>query len=155
MSLIYGEDFKGKTVFPSGSTFNFCSMFYDMIGLTSNTNTELEDVDGLVMLATTLTESCYESMFQGCTNLITAPFLPATAGATNCYKNMYNGCTNLTTVKSSLVAPSASFTDDWLSGVASTGSFFYSKSAKDSGGNTTWPSGTSGIPSGWAAYDVY
>lgn len=155
MSLIYGEDFKNKTAFPAGSTYNYSCMFYDMIGINGNNNTQLEDVDGLVMPATTLTESCYESMFQGCTNLVSAPFLPATTGATNCYKNMYNGCSNLTTVKSSLVSPSASYTDGWLSGVASTGSFFYSKSAKDSGGNTTWPTGASGIPSGWAAYDIY
>lgn len=68
---------------------------------------------------------------------------------------MYNGCSSLTTVKSCLEAPSTSYTDGWLSGVASSGSFFYSKAAKNGSGNTTWPSGTSGIPSGWVAYDVY
>ena len=150
MSLIYGENFKqNETSFPSGSSYNFSCMFYDMIGINGNNNTQLEDIDGLVMPATTLRQSCYESMFQGCTNLVTAPLLPATAGVTDCYKNMFNGCSSLTTVKSMLHNPSTNFTSGWLSGVNSEGSFFYSK------GVTTWPTGANGIPSGWAKYDIY
>ena len=147
MSLTWGSDFKGKTAFQSGSTFTFCSLFYNpQFG--ANSNRTLESVDGLVMPATSLVESCYESMFQGCTYLVSAPLLPATAGATNCYKNMYNSCSNLTTVKSMLHSPSASYTDDWLEDVPSSGTFFYSR-------GQTWPSGQDGIPSGWASYDIY
>ena len=47
--------------------------------------------------ATTLTEFCYSNMFIGCTNLITAPELPATTLASYCYSGMFNGCTNLIT----------------------------------------------------------
>lgn len=147
MSLTWGSDFKGKTAFQSGSTFTFCSLFYNpQFG--ANSNRTLESVDGLVMPATSLVESCYESMFQGCTYLVSAPLLPATAGATNCYKNMYNSCSSLTTVKSMLHSPSASYTDDWLEDVPSSGTFFYSI-------GQTWPSGQDGIPSGWASYDIY
>ena len=46
--------------------------------------------------ATTLTDDCYFEMFNGCTNLTTAPKLPATTLAIYCYFNMFNGCTNLT-----------------------------------------------------------
>ena len=42
-------------------------------------------------------ENCYRSMFNGCTNLTTAPELPATTLAQSCYMSMFNGCTNLTT----------------------------------------------------------
>ena len=36
-------------------------------------------------------------MFRGCTNLTTAPALPATTLAQYCYREMFRGCTNLTT----------------------------------------------------------
>ena len=44
----------------------------------------------------TMSESCYHSMFQDCTNLTRAPELPATTLAVHCYNFMFNGCTNLT-----------------------------------------------------------
>ena len=46
--------------------------------------------------ATTLANSCYQSMFEGCTNLTSAPELPATTLAEDCYHSMFMGCTNLT-----------------------------------------------------------
>ena len=39
---------------------------------------------------------CYAVMFYGCTNLITAPELPATTLAKYCYQGMFNDCTSLT-----------------------------------------------------------
>ena len=39
---------------------------------------------------------CYSSMFAGCTNLTSAPELPATTLAERCYFNMFRGCTSLT-----------------------------------------------------------
>ena len=50
--------------------------------------------------ATTLVGSCYSSMFYGCTSLTTAPSLPATTLAGSCYYYMFNGCTSLTTAPS-------------------------------------------------------
>ena len=47
--------------------------------------------------ATTLAESCYRSMFDGCTSLTTAPALPATTLARACYNYMFYGCTSLIT----------------------------------------------------------
>ena len=47
--------------------------------------------------ATTLTFRCYESMFSGCTSLTTAPELPATDLHEYCYASMFSGCTSLTT----------------------------------------------------------
>ena len=46
--------------------------------------------------ATTLADYCYNGMFQDCTNLTSAPDLPATTLATECYYWMFNGCTSLT-----------------------------------------------------------
>ena len=47
--------------------------------------------------ATKLASSCYSDMFSGCTSLTTAPALPATTLASNCYNGMFQGCTSLTT----------------------------------------------------------
>ena len=44
----------------------------------------------------TMTTSCYQSMFQGCTALTTAPELPATTLADYCYLDMFMNCTSLT-----------------------------------------------------------
>lgn len=41
------------------------------------------------------TSYCYASMFNGCTNLTTAPELPATILQGYCYYFMFNGCKNL------------------------------------------------------------
>lgn len=48
--------------------------------------------------ATTLKDGCYYRMFYNCTSLVEAPELPATALANICYDSMFKGCTSLTTV---------------------------------------------------------
>ena len=45
--------------------------------------------------ATVLKMWCYESMFKGCTSLTKAPVLPATELQQWCYKSMFEGCTSL------------------------------------------------------------
>ena len=47
--------------------------------------------------ATTLADECYAYMFRGCKSLITAPELPATTLANNCYAFMFGNCRNLIT----------------------------------------------------------
>lgn len=48
------------------------------------------------LLATTLADGCYHSMFSGCYALQEAPELPATTLAKACYQSMFNGCGSLT-----------------------------------------------------------
>ena len=91
MSLLYGDDFIGKTVFPKNEPgeFPFCLLFV---------NTDVVDASKLVLPATTLTEHCYDSMFQNCESLVKAPrILPATTLVDSCYAEMFTGCTSLTT----------------------------------------------------------
>lgn len=46
--------------------------------------------------ATALAEQCYRYMFSGCSNLINAPsILPATVAKSYCYFGMFSGCSNL------------------------------------------------------------
>ena len=93
--------------------------------------------------ATTLAESCYSFMFADCTGLTEAPELPASTLAEGSYSYMFDGCSKLSYVKCLATDLSASnCTGYWLLNVSSTGTFV--KAA-----NTDWPTGPSGIPSGW------
>ena len=47
--------------------------------------------------ATTLADSCYRALFNGCSALTVAPKLPATALATSCYRATFLNCSGLTT----------------------------------------------------------
>ena len=101
-------------------------------------------VDTPELPATTMTDSCYAGMFNGCTSLTKSPVLPAKTLNSSCYKQMFNGCTNLQEV--TCLATDISATNcltDWLNNVKATGTFY-----KDSS-MTSFPSGASGIPSGW------
>jgi hypothetical protein len=65
-----------------------------------------------------------------------------------CYYNMFYGCTSLNHIVCLATNISASnCTTDWVNGVASTGTF-----VKDHN-MTSWTTGNSGIPTGWAVED--
>ena len=152
--------------FTTASTLSSTNVFR----LLFSGNTTLTDASGLLLPATTLTEYCYQQMFQDCTNLTAAPALPAKTLANYCYQQMFLGCTSLTTAPV-LPAPTlvsycyasmfkdctnlrsvtchatsiGSYTNTsyWLNGVAATGTFTAANST------VGWSSGTSGIPSDW------
>ena len=42
-----------------------------------------------------MADSCYSSMFYGCTSLTAAPSLPATTLSSSCYYSMFYGCTKI------------------------------------------------------------
>ena len=94
--------------------------------------------------ATTLTEDCYSLMFDDCASLTKAPELPATTLAENCYNCMFQGCTSLNYIKAMFTTvPSTTYTDNWVNGVASTGTFVKNAAA-------TWTTtGSNAVPSGW------
>lgn len=73
-------------------TLNYSCIFYRLF----DRCTRLTGAANLVLPATTLSRSCYESMFYGCTGLETAPELPATTLSVCCYYAMFFGCTSLT-----------------------------------------------------------
>lgn len=94
--------------------------------------------------ATALTGNCYFSMFGRCTSLTIAPVLPATTLASHCYEDMFKNCSSLNYIKALFTTtPSSSYTNNWVSGVASTGTFVKSVDA-------TWDvTGNNGVPTGW------
>lgn len=139
----------------------FEELFYDASKLTSASN--------LVLPSTTLASLCYCNLFLNCSSLTAAPALPATNLAPYCYSNMFQSCSNLTSAPilpatnlkngsyyymfcncSSLknVTSYANRIDasyclqNWMDGVASTGTFY-------NYGSASYPRNINGIPSGW------
>ena len=139
MSLLFGDDFKTQTSLEDKG-YIFYNLFYNNKGLTSAENLSLS--------ATTLADSCYFYMFDGCTSLTTAPELPATTLANSCYNTMFYGCTKLNYIKCLATDISASVClYSWVTNVASTGTFVKNPNM------SSWPTGKSGIPSGWTVVD--
>lgn len=137
MSLVDETGFATNATLPS--TYTFAHLFQN--------NKKLTDAGNLILPATTLTQYCYLYMFNGCTNLETAPVLPAPTLAVGCYNRMFYNCVNLNSVTCLATTISSNNTTDWLSGVAATGTFTKAASM------TSWSSGASGIPSGWTVAD--
>lgn len=100
-----------------------------------------------ILPATTLADSCYQSMFYSCHKLRFAPELPAKTLVNGCYTFMFADCTELRYVKALFttnITKDTSYTVNWMSGVnTSTGVFVKAVDAK-------WSlSGISGIPTNW------
>ena len=113
--------------------------------------TSLENAPALP--ATTLAVGCYQHMFEGCTSLKKAPALPATTLAVRCYQSMFGGCSWLNEVHCNMPSSYSSSTIEktyaysWLKNVSSTGTFYTNADAN-------WPSGASGIPTGWTRSNI-
>ena len=93
MSLVDEENFATATELTD--VFVFAYLF--------NGNTTLTDASDLLLPATTLTNSCYGSMFNGCTALTAVPNLPATTLAEKCYDSMFEYCRGLTALPDNLL----------------------------------------------------
>ena len=94
--------------------------------------------------ATTLADGCYRELFYGCTSLVNPPELPAETLTTNCYQQLFYGCSklnNITVYARDISATNC--TSNWLSGVASEGTF------NNYGSATYTTDSPSGIPTGW------
>lgn len=86
----------------------------------------------------------YESMFYECYSLEVAPVIYAETLSFYCCSQMFSGCRKLSYIKAMFItAPSLSYTNNWVDGVATSGTFVKNAAA-------TWElTGSSGIPSGW------
>ena len=88
MSLLFGDS-AADNYSLSGKYNAFSRLFENC--------TTLQSVSNNFLPATTLSSSCYGSMFRGCVNLTIAPILSATELISSCYGHMFSGCTSLTT----------------------------------------------------------
>lgn len=141
MSILYGSNFENKYEIEN---------HYALMGLFSDVSSgeqicDVVNAENLILPATTLSHYCYYSMFYGCTNLTTAPELPAvTLSGYRCYGNMFSGCTSLNYIKAMFTtSPGSDFTEYWVDNVSETGTFVKNSAA-------TWNlTGANGIPTGW------
>lgn len=149
MSLFYGSNFRGnETNWPTnpyGSTGvrAAASMFKD--------NTYLVDASKLIIPSVNdHYENDFRQMFAGCTSLVSSPILYQQILTDKIYGFMFYGCTSLNDVKCLATDISATeCTSNWLLNVSPTGTFTCAQ-----GMSQTWPTGTSGIPSGWTVIEV-
>lgn len=84
MSMVDSTDFQQETAFTETRVFQ---KFFEGTGV--------RNASKLVLPVTTLTDYCYQSMFNGCTSLTKAPALPATTISFCGYNGMFEGCTSL------------------------------------------------------------
>lgn len=97
--------------------------------------------------ATMLANSCYSSMFSGCTALVTAPELPATTLVSGCYRSMFSGCVKLNSIKVGFTAwnDSTGSTEEWVFGVAASGTFVRPRGLADQYDDSHVPTGWSSV----------
>ena len=111
----------------------YCDLFLNCSSLTA----------APALPATNLANYCYWSTFQGCTSLTSAPILPATNLKNGSYYYMFCNCSSLKNVTSYANNIDASYClQNWMDGVASTGTFY-------NYGSASYPRNINGIPSGW------
>ena len=91
-ALLNGE----SEVLQYSTRYTFRTLFKDQ--------TALREAHKLRFEAMKNSEECYSSMFKGCTNLLTAPELPATTLGYSPYRSMFNQCTSLIKAPSILPA---------------------------------------------------
>ena len=97
-NIIYfrGQATETKALFTE-STFSNTWTFTGATNLECNGKLDrlLQNTLGSAINVLTIGDYCYDSMFYGCTSLVTAPALPATTLASFCYNSMFYGCTSL------------------------------------------------------------
>lgn len=168
MSMLFGDN-AANNYSLSGKDYAFYKLFYkcnNIVNVSSNflpattlagncyeymfrNCTSLTTAPELPVTTLENSYMCYAFMFEGCTSLTTAPELPATKLETYCYNSMFEGCSKLKYIKMLATDISSRYClSNWVSGVASTGTFVKNPAM------TTLPTGTSGIPSGWTVQNA-
>ena len=104
---------KGKDNLESATALEAKNAFY---GLFAGAEKLVNNTERLLVLpATTLTEGCYQDMFNGCKGIEKAPELPAPKLEKNCYQEMFYDCAKLNHVKCLATDIKAeNSTKDWL-----------------------------------------
>ena len=137
---------KGKDNLESATTIEANNAFY---GLFAGAEKLVNNTERLLVLpATTLTEGCYQDMFNGCKGIEKAPELPAPKLEKNCYQEMFYDCAKLNHVKCLATDISAeNCTKDWLgkAGTEATGEKVLETLVPMT------PDSDDGVPTSWTA----
>ena len=106
----------------------------------------LENVSGIELPAMTLSLDCYRELFRECAKLTTCPVLPAPTLVKECYRQMFSNSGIKTIVCLATYIDAELCLDQWMSGIASNGTFYRAQGA-------AFESGKYGIPSNWTVVD--
>ena len=142
---------KGQTIYMRGHNPNGVSIRFDgyssfvMQGSFEGAGDLMTLVDSTGM-TTEAPAYCFYRLFYYCTALTKAPRITATASNSDTYANMFVGCTNLQYIEVDFTKWNTDATENWVSSIASTGTF-----VKPAALPTTF--GSSNIPSGWTVLD--
>ena len=135
---------KGKDNLESATALEAKNAFY---GLFAGAEQLVNNADRLLVLpATTLTEGCYQDMFNGCKGIEKAPELPAPKLEKNCYQEMFYDCAKLNSVRCLATDIKAeNSTKDWLgkAGTEATGEKVLETAVPME------PNSDDGVPDGW------
>ena len=177
----YSEDYRNSTKF-SGTTCeydvygNIMSLinstgYTSLTALTENFqffglfgDTPVRSAEHLILPAMELTWRCYRDLFIRCTNLTTAPVLPAQHVPIGGYYFMFYGCNHLTYIKCLATSLDGSATNSWVGpdyppddpiqpGLPRYGTFVKSPDMHDWNIATEENYVTDGIPLGWTVVD--
>ena len=140
---------KGKDNLESATALEAKNAFY---GLFAGAEKLVNNAERLLVLpATTLTESCYQDMFNGCKGIEKAPELPAPKLEKNCYQEMFYDCAKLNHVKCLATDIKAeNCTKDWL---GKAGSEATETKVLESVVPMT-PNSDDGVPTSWTAQKI-
>lgn len=140
---------KGKDNLESATTLEAKNAFY---GLFAGAEKLVNNAERLLVLpATTLTEGCYQDMFNGCKGIEKAPELPAPKLEKNCYQEMFYDCAKLNHVKCLATDIKAeNCTKDWL---GKAGSEATETKVLESVVPMT-PNSDDGVPTSWTAQKI-
>ena len=140
---------KGKDNLESATALEAKNAFY---GLFAGAEKLVNNTERLLVLpATTLTESCYQDMFNGCKGIEKAPELPAPKLEKNCYREMFYDCAKLNHVKCLATDIKAeNCTKDWL---GKAGSEATETKVLESVVPMT-PNSDDGVPTSWTAQKI-
>jgi len=137
---------KGKDGFAAADAIEANNAFY---GLFAGADKLVNNDERLLVLpATTLTEGCYQDMFNGCKGIEKAPELPAPTLVKDCYQEMFAGCSKLNSVKCLATDISAeNCTKGWLTnaGTEATGEKVLETLVPMT------PNSDDGVPTSWTA----
>ena len=100
LSLMYGDDFIGKTSWTSSNSSYETTSTLGFFGGNASGNTtgsSIVNAKHLILPATSLPTGAYASMFANCKVLEVAPQLPATTLSSGCYAYMFAHCDKLIT----------------------------------------------------------
>lgn len=139
LSLLYGEDFNGQTEFKNDSANAFLGLFFQ--------EGNLIDASSLQLNAEIVPMHAYDSMFHYCNNLESAPIIKSQTFGNGSCTVLFKECSKINRIECHATNPTSQQFNNWVINVAPNGTFVKKR-------GVTWPSGNSGIPTGWTVEEI-